>query len=229
LVSSRQFTVLDRTAQEVVDAELHFQFITSAGMISDDSLASITRRIGAQAIVTGSLDDMGDKYRFRIRVIGTETIQAIVSFVGDVNKNDHRIATLLKLNRMPVIYPFVPGMAQIFKGSNFKGISFIVGISAFSCGIVATEVFRADNASKIHTTFNVAQRQVYIDNANNLQNARNILIAGTTVLYVWNIIDGFVAKRPGHNLAQTDSTGFNISPYIDSHSGSGGFLLTLNF
>ena len=94
LVNSRSFRVLDRTAQEVIDAELEFQFVKSAGMISDDSLASLTKRLGAQAIVTGSLDDTGDEYRFRIRVIGTETTAAIVSYSISVGKKDRRIAAL---------------------------------------------------------------------------------------------------------------------------------------
>jgi hypothetical protein len=91
LVNSYQFIVLDRAAQKVIDAELDFQFVQSAGMISDDSLASLTRRIGAQAIVTGSLDDTGNEYRFYIKVLGTETTAAIVSYAISVNKNDRRI------------------------------------------------------------------------------------------------------------------------------------------
>jgi len=92
LVNSHKFIVLDRSAQEVVNAELDFQFNKSAGMISDESLASLTKRIGAEAIITGSLDDTGNDYRFRIRVIGTETIAAVVSYTVSVNKNDKRIA-----------------------------------------------------------------------------------------------------------------------------------------
>jgi len=92
LVNSHKFIVLDRGAQEVVNAELDFQFNKSSGMISDESLASLTKRIGAEAIITGSLDDTGNDYRFRIRVIGTETIAAVVSFTVSVNKNDKRIA-----------------------------------------------------------------------------------------------------------------------------------------
>ena len=92
LVNSHKFIVLDRSAQEVVNAELDFQFKKSAGMISDESLASLTKRIGAEAIITGSLDDTGSDYRFRIRVIGTETIAAVVSWTASINKNDKRIA-----------------------------------------------------------------------------------------------------------------------------------------
>jgi len=96
LVNYRKFTVLDRTAQDVIDAEFDFQFRRSAGMISDDSLASLTKRIGAGAIVTGSLEQAGNEFRFRIRVIGTETTIAIVSYVSSVNKNDKRIKALTK-------------------------------------------------------------------------------------------------------------------------------------
>ena len=97
LVNYHKFYVLDRSAQEVIDAEIDFQFNRSAGMISDDSLLSLTSRIGAGAIVTGSLEDIGNEYRFRIRVIGTETTMALVSYVGSVNKNDRRIRDLTKI------------------------------------------------------------------------------------------------------------------------------------
>jgi hypothetical protein len=92
LVNAHKFIVLDRTAQEVIDAEIDFQFSKSAGMISDESLASLTKRIGAEAVVTGSLDDAGNEYRFRIRVRGTETTAAIASYTVGVNKNDKRLA-----------------------------------------------------------------------------------------------------------------------------------------
>ena len=99
LVNSHRLIVLDRGAQEVVNAELDFQFNKSAGMISDESLASLTKRIGAEAIITGSLDDTGNDYRFRTRVIGTETVAAITSYTVSVNKNDKRIAGFS--NRQP--------------------------------------------------------------------------------------------------------------------------------
>jgi len=91
-VNSRKFFVLDRTAQDVIDAEIEFQFKKSAGMISDESLASLTKRIGAEAIITGSLDDVGNEYRFRLKVIGIETTAAIVSYTVSVNKNDKTIS-----------------------------------------------------------------------------------------------------------------------------------------
>ena len=94
LVNANKFVVLDRTANDVINAELEFQFTTSAGMISDNSLASLSKRIGAQAIITGSLDYAANEYRFRIRVIGTETAAAMVSYAASVDKKDRLISAL---------------------------------------------------------------------------------------------------------------------------------------
>ena len=126
--------------------------------------------------------------------------------------------------------PFIPGMAQIHRDDNVSGALFIVGISALSVGVVTTELFRADNNAKVNTTFNVAQRQQYINNAKTLQNTRNILIAATGAIYLWNVIDGFVGGRSGMSgsrQAQIFDSDFKVIPYVDSRCA--GLLLSFNF
>jgi hypothetical protein len=126
--------------------------------------------------------------------------------------------------------PFVPGMAQIYKDSNAKGVFFIVGTSILAGGIVTTELFRADNASKVNTTFKMSQRKAYIDNANTLQNWRNVSIAATGAFYLWNVIDGFVSKRrnDGNKFTQMFDSDFKITPYADLY-GTGGLILSFGF
>ncbi|WP_461255227.1 CsgG/HfaB family protein [Treponema sp. R80B11-R83G3] len=96
LVNTKKFTVLDRASPEVIDAELKFQFQEKIGMISDDSLASLTKIIGAQAIITGSLEDTRLDYNFFIKAIGVETREAFASDSITVNKNDRRIKAFSK-------------------------------------------------------------------------------------------------------------------------------------
>ena len=93
---------------------------------------------------------------------------------------------------------FVPGMAQIHKGSTGKGVGFIVGEILLVGGIVTCEELRASYAVKINTTHNAAEKKQYIDDASNMETARNIFIAGAATLYVWNIIDGCTAKGKKH-------------------------------
>jgi len=147
LVNSHKLIVLDRNAQEVVNAELDFQFKKSAGMISDESLASLTKRIGAEAIVTGSLDDTGNDYRFRIRVIGTETIAAVISYTVSVNKNDKRIAgfssrqanTAEKIGTGALNILF--GLGSYLEGDISGGITITAGYAVAAGLVVIDAVF----------------------------------------------------------------------------------------
>jgi len=125
---------------------------------------------------------------------------------------------------------FVPGMAQLHKGSTGKGIFFITGQIALVGGIVITESLRADNVSKINSTHNASSKQNYVDNANTYENTRNVLIAGAAALYIWNVIDGITAKGKKRVVVLGD-TQVNIAPYIAPQYGNlaGGVSLSFNF
>jgi hypothetical protein len=148
LVNSHQFIVLDRTAQEVIDAELFYQFNTSSGMISDDSLASLTKRIGAQAILTGSLDDTVNYYSFRVRVIGTETTEAKVSFTANVDRNDKVIAGFegrktMTQKLLTGTQNIAFGLGSYLEGDTIGGITISAGY-ALAAGLIIIEVTALD-------------------------------------------------------------------------------------
>jgi hypothetical protein len=148
LVNSHRFIVLDRSAQEVIDAELDYQFNKSAGMISDDSLASLTKRIGAQAILTGSLDDSVSYYSFRVRVIGTETTEAIVSYTANVDKNDKVVAGFegrksTGQNLLTGALNIALGLGSYLEGDIGGGATITAGY-AVAVGLVLVEKFALD-------------------------------------------------------------------------------------
>jgi hypothetical protein len=149
LVNSRKLFVLDRGAQEVINAELDFQFNKSAGMISDGSLASLTKRIGAEAIITGSLDDAASEYRFRIKVIGTETTAAIVSYSVSVDKNDKRITGFENRQRSAGekigtgALNILLGLGSYIEGDISGGITLTAGY-AVAAGLFAVEALALD-------------------------------------------------------------------------------------
>lgn len=93
---------------------------------------------------------------------------------------------------------FVPGMAQLYKGSTVKGVAFIAAEVVALGGIVAFEGLRSSYKSKVNTTKDAKKRQNYVDNANNMQNLRNGFIAGAAAIYAWNVVDGIVAKGKKH-------------------------------
>lgn len=121
---------------------------------------------------------------------------------------------------------FVPGMAQLHKGSKAKGLFFIVGEAACVGGLVIAESLRASYDSKAVSTQNTEQKKTYYNRADNCENIRNGLIAGAAVLYVWNVIDGIAAKGKKRALMLGD-TQLRISPYATPQCG--GFALAFNF
>lgn len=120
---------------------------------------------------------------------------------------------------------FVPGMAQIYKGSVGKGAAFITGEVLFVGGVVTTISMRKYYEVKMSST-NVPQyKRDYEKYANICANASYVCIGGAVALYVWNIVDGAVAK--GRPYVSVDGKMLTFSPYVSSNST--GIALNLKF
>lgn len=120
---------------------------------------------------------------------------------------------------------FLPGMAQIHKGQTMRGTLFIAGELAAIGGIVTAEGLRSSYLAKIERTHSSSEIQTYINQADKMQNARNFFIAGAAALYVWNIIDGIIAKGEKHIII--GNADLSLIPYADPTSS--GLLLSFNF
>ena len=121
---------------------------------------------------------------------------------------------------------FVPGMAQLHKGSTGKGVFFIASEALLVGGIVVSESLRASYSSKINSTHDATDKKKYINDADNMENLRNGLIAGAAAVYIWNVIDGIVAKGKKRGIAFGNAD-LQIKPYATFDAG--GFALVLNF
>lgn len=120
---------------------------------------------------------------------------------------------------------FVPGMAQIYKGSIGKGAGFITGEVVFIGGIVVSECLRLNYQQQINSTHNAAVKQQYLQYANTCAIVRNVSIAGAVAVYAWNIIDGIVAK--GKKQVFIGDAEIRFAPYASSESL--GLAMRLNF
>ena len=70
LTNSRHLTILDRRNLNQIRNEMDLQL---SGEVSDDSAQSIGKFLGAQSIVTGSVQKIGNLYRLRFNTINVET------------------------------------------------------------------------------------------------------------------------------------------------------------
>ena len=121
---------------------------------------------------------------------------------------------------------FVPGMAQLHKGSMGKGRFFIISEAARVGGIVAPECMHDYNDTKITSPRDARKVRGLGDNRDNCANVRNGFIAGAAVLYVWNVIDGIAAKGKKKGIALGDAQ-LRMAPYASPQSG--GIALALRF
>ena len=92
LVNGRKLTVVDRKELDLIRQEENFQL---SGEVSDESAQSIGKKLGAQLIVSGSINAVGNVYRFRIRTLVVETAAIETSYSTDVNPAEIRVASLL--------------------------------------------------------------------------------------------------------------------------------------
>jgi TolB-like protein len=70
LVNSLSLTLVDRSNLELLRQEMNFQY---SGEVSDETALSLGKILGAQTVVTGSINLAGNVFRLRIRAIDIET------------------------------------------------------------------------------------------------------------------------------------------------------------
>ncbi|MDR2178642.1 MAG: DUF1566 domain-containing protein, partial [Treponema sp.] len=70
------------------------QGFQASGEVDDESAKSIGKLLGAGAIVTGSLTDLGDVYSLTLKAIDIETATVAMSYLADLTKSP-RIETLM--------------------------------------------------------------------------------------------------------------------------------------
>jgi hypothetical protein len=218
---------------------------TSTGYTEEEARnKAIVQIIGARSPEAGVRVSVQIDGNITVRGDDNLTVKArVIDEYSEQCNGQYRISVLAQIAKNPTWdydsirvtkdYPcsprvFVPGMAQLYKGSKAKGILFIAGEAALIGGIVIAESLRASYTSKINNTHSLADKQSYINSADNWQNICTGFIAGAAALYAWNVIDGWVTKGKKHVILG-DNT-LKITPYITPYNGgASGISLALNF
>jgi TolB-like protein len=70
IVNSGRLTAVERQNLDVIQNEMKFQM---SGEVSDESAQAIGKKLGAQTIISGSIDSLGNIFRMRVRAIEVQT------------------------------------------------------------------------------------------------------------------------------------------------------------
>jgi len=90
--ASNKIQVIDRQHTDAIRKEFNIQF---SGDVSDSEVKRVGQQLGAQYVVTGSLVDIGNAYRFRIAAINIESAVREGSSSLNININDPQVVFLL--------------------------------------------------------------------------------------------------------------------------------------
>ncbi|GHV74648.1 hypothetical protein AGMMS49940_19500 [Spirochaetia bacterium] len=97
-----------------------------SGEVSDDSAKSIGQMVGAGAIVTGSLSNIGTLYRLTLKAIDVAKAVVAVSFPADIT-NDEGVRALLGQSSIAAV-PRSPASQTSTAGSGTKGTGTVGGV-----------------------------------------------------------------------------------------------------
>lgn len=213
----------------------YVEVVTGFGYDINDAKEKATKQIIERRSLTTGTDAVVSMENNNVQITSEKKLAVSARIIDEYHEHlapgEYKVYLLVQTAKNPTLklepvtvsdkYPFsarvfIPGMAQIYKGSTAKGACFIAGEVAFIGGIVVSECLRQNYIQKINLTQNVKLKKQYLDSSNRCEIARNVSIAGAAALYVWNIIDGIVAK--GKKNVFIGENNIKISPYTDLHS-----------
>ncbi|MDR0455474.1 MAG: penicillin-binding protein activator LpoB [Treponema sp.] len=150
LVNQRRYTVVDRSQLDIIRQEEQFQL---SGEVSDESARAIGKKLGAQLIIIGSFEPVGNYHRLMLQMIEVETAAILETYSANI-RNDQLVMSLLGngevLAEMPVysdftngqrwgtgaLNMFIPGLGSYIIMRDIAGGSIHVGLIAIG-GIFA--------------------------------------------------------------------------------------------
>lgn len=105
----------------------------------------------------------------------------------------------------------IPGAAQMHKGSYLKGGLIMGGAVALAAGALVAENLRNVNKGKIAQTHSADVKKQYNDRVNTCATVRNICLGGLAAVYIYNIIDAFVAPGARRVIVTPSSDGVGVA------------------
>jgi TolB-like protein len=227
LVNGRLITAVDRAQLELVRQEMNFQM---SGEVSDESAQQIGKMLGAQYIISGSVDDIGNTYRFRIKAIEVMSASIQVSYSANVLK-DEMLATLMGTSASapspavtstptpnsgssPAPQIIDPNAYQDFTTGRRIGAGFlnwIVGLGSFTMGDWLGGLI-VGGAEVVGILITLSEVEALM-NGEETTGIGSILVLGGMI---YGHIRPFQYHRPRPNVAMfNDSTGLNITFPVD--------------
>jgi len=204
-VNKRMFTVVDRSRLDAISRELTFQM---SGAVSFESAQAVGEKLGAQIVIVGSFEPIGNHSRLVLQAIHVRTA-AVVGTASANIRNDAVVSSLMGESSTMSGYEdfttgqrwatgvlnLIPGLGSFTVMNDFAGGSIHLGLMAVGGVFMymgVTDVQFASGGAK------------YSMKAPGLAVGSAFLLGGT----VFNITRSILYSKPHTNTASLDETEF---------------------
>lgn len=129
---------------------------------------------------------------------------------------DDNIMVTTKYGAAPGFMSLIPSVGQFYKGSYVKGGLILGGEILAAGGIILCENTRASYVKKMYEQPKYAAE--YNSLADSWETGRNICIGVAAAIYVYNLIDAFVAPGAKRVVVKSRPVTFAAAPYVDNQT-----------
>ena len=129
---------------------------------------------------------------------------------------DDNIMVTTKYGAAPGFMSLIPSVGQFYKGSYVKGGLILGGEILAAGGIILCENTRASYVKKMYEQPKYAAQ--YNSLADSWETGRNVCIGVAAAIYVYNLIDAFVAPGAKRVVVKSRPVTFAAAPYVDNQT-----------
>lgn len=195
---------------------------SSGSEYEQEIVLDVTEKGHQLKIVCREIDEYWTESSGRYNVDVLYAVTDKNSFGGSYNDD---IKVSAKYGAGPGFLSIIPGAGQFYKGSVAKGSFILAGEIAAAGGIILCENTRASYTKKMQEQPKHASE--YNSLADSWETGRNVCIGAAAAVYVYNLIDAFVAPGAKRVTVKKGRASLSAVPYADSNTV--GFGLALKF
>ncbi len=213
LAQSGSFTLIERQQLEKI---LEEQKLGLSGLIDADSAKQVGQLLGAEAIVMGSVSEIGQYYSINSRVVDVESAEVLASASVDIKREDLTKEIIKFMVVVEKRSPFVsallsaviPGLGQWNNGDSLKALLF----EGASVGLGAVAFTTYTSANQKYDTYlaatNTADVVARYKESQDLYSAIFMYEYALGALWFLNVVDAYLgaASEPEKKIQEQHSS-----------------------
>lgn len=230
LTGKDNITIIERGQIDQVMNELKLSML---GLTEGSNAEKVGKLLGAEAMIVGSVSEVGDKFAIAARHVDVETGR--VAFAREVQVPQAGAIALsseyvVTKSRGDALFRslLVPGWGQIYNNQDAKGYVF----TGVTLGLIGAGVFQRVQSNKTHDEYMKATSkdkatELY-DKMSNQYDQSNLLFAIAGGVWVVNVVDAFISGTSASEVKISETA--TVKPVVGQRAdGTNVAALAMRF